>query len=44
MKRIGNIYSKLCDKNNIKIAIIKASAGKNKKKNKKINLMKNIKK
>ena len=33
MKRIGNIYSKLCDKNNIKIAILKASAGKKSRKN-----------
>lgn len=33
MKRIGNIYSKLCDKNNIKIAIIKASAGKKNRRN-----------
>ena len=41
MKRIGNIYSKLCDKNNIKIAILKASAGKKSRKNV-VKIMNNI--
>ena len=33
MKRIGNIYPKICDKNNIKMAIMCASKGKTNRKN-----------